>query len=224
MDECGKSRLPPGFEPQTVQPAASRYPTTLSRRHFKMKTFPKRLYISTVIRTYTYRIFSLLPWRMHLHIPNIFIPTLKNAPTYTGYFHYYLKHVPPYNGHFHPYPEERTSVYWTFSLLPRRTYLHIPDIFTAILKNAPPYNGNFHFYPEERTYTYRTCSLLPWRRPQQDRTVAALFSITTATGITVRTGTADVKRHKRFRCETKRTYTVEPLTTDTDGEFKFCPL
>ena len=25
LDRCGKSRLPPGFDPQTVQPVASRY-------------------------------------------------------------------------------------------------------------------------------------------------------------------------------------------------------
>ena len=37
LDRCGKSRLPPGFDPRTVQPVASRYtdydtrPTLLSR-------------------------------------------------------------------------------------------------------------------------------------------------------------------------------------------------
>jgi len=29
LDRCGKSRLPPGFDPWTVQPVASRYITEL---------------------------------------------------------------------------------------------------------------------------------------------------------------------------------------------------
>ena len=33
LDRCGKSRPPPGFDPRTVQPVASRYTTTLHGPH-----------------------------------------------------------------------------------------------------------------------------------------------------------------------------------------------
>jgi len=39
QDGCEKSRLPQGFDPQTFQPVASRYTTTLSRSTQQRKAY-----------------------------------------------------------------------------------------------------------------------------------------------------------------------------------------
>jgi hypothetical protein len=39
LDVCGKSRLAPGFDPRTVQPAASRYTDYAIRSHLRILAY-----------------------------------------------------------------------------------------------------------------------------------------------------------------------------------------
>jgi len=52
LDGCGKSRPPPGFDPQTVQPVASRYSDWAIPALQKQSTFPKLRNIPTALSVF----------------------------------------------------------------------------------------------------------------------------------------------------------------------------
>ena len=48
LDRCGKSRPPPGFDPRTVQPVASRYTDSVIAAHIGQKNTTLLLFFNTM--------------------------------------------------------------------------------------------------------------------------------------------------------------------------------